>query len=106
MTHFNTQGFAVREKSGQMLTESYTSALSHKRLAPGGALVPVSGTDGLFICLLPAEAKALSKKDQKALEQQAFDWFASFQVRQAEKQVKPDPQLPNVDENDDEGGAS
>jgi len=71
---FNTKGFVVIEPGGRLTWDSPVSAHSHKRVSPGGVLEAVPGVDGLFVRLLPREARQLSEAEHEALWAAALNW--------------------------------
>lgn len=74
MTKFNRDGFVLMAPGGQLTWDSMVSAHSGKRVSPGGVLVPVPDADGLFVRLLPREARQLTDVEREAVFERARTW--------------------------------
>lgn len=79
MTQFNRDGFVLMAPGGHLTWDSMVSAYSGKRVSPGGVLVPVPDADGLFVRLLPREARQLTRAEREAVFARARAWAGGLE---------------------------
>jgi len=75
---FNNNGFVLMQPDGELVWDSAVSAHSRKPVAPGGVLEAVPDAPGLFVRLLPREARQLPDADRVAAHERARAWRAGL----------------------------
>lgn len=76
MTAFNRDGCVLMAAGGRLIQDSVVSAHSGKHVSPGGVLEAVPGTNGLFVRLLPREARQLDDAARAVVYAKATAWHA------------------------------
>lgn len=76
MTTFNRDGCVQMAPDGRLIHDSAVSAYSGKRVSPGGVLEAVPGVPGVYVRLLPREARQLDGAARAAVYDKAKAWHA------------------------------
>lgn len=76
MTAFNRDGCVLMAPGGRLIQDSAVSAHSGKHVSPGGVLESVPGVEGLYVRLLPREARQMDDAARAVVYGKATAWHA------------------------------